>query len=96
MDEKQGLEEAHRNEAASLQAQQEENAATIGRLTAEREGLQGRLAEMEDSKEVVLSEVASLQSDLATVKSEKNTQQMATEAVSGIVGVFLFNACHSI
>lgn len=83
MDEKQGLEEAHRNEVASLRAQQEENTAVIGRLTAQREGLQTRLAEMEDSKEVILSEMASLRSDLATATSEKNTQLLATEAVSG-------------
>ena len=82
MKEKERLEEAHEKEVASLQAQQEENVAVIGRLTAEEEGLRARLAEIEDSKEVILSEMASMQADLATATSERNTQQMATEAVS--------------
>lgn len=83
VEEKEKLKEAHKNEVVSLQAQQEENVAMIGRLTAEGEGLRARLVEVEDSKEVIVSEMASLQADLATVTSERNTQQMATEAVSG-------------
>lgn len=81
-EEKERLEEAHMTQEASLVAQCEENVAVIGRLTAEGEGLRARLTEMEDSKDVMTSEIASLQSNLATLGSEKNTQQMATETVS--------------
>ena len=86
LEEKQRLEDTHSRDVAAFQARQEEEGAVVSRLTAEGEGLRAKLLEVEASKDVVLSEVASLQADLATANSERNTQQMATEAVSAMRG----------
>lgn len=77
-EERQRLEESWQGRLASLQAQQEE---LVAGLREEGEGLRGRVSELEDAREVAGSEVASLQADLATLRSEKNTQQMAAEKV---------------
>lgn len=82
VEEKQRLDETWRSEVASLQAKQEETVALATQLTAEREGLRGKLAEVGDAQEVTLSEMSSLQADLATVRSERNTQLMSADKVS--------------
>lgn len=81
-EEKQRLEAAQESELAVLRDKQEEGVSLVSRLTGERDGLRARLVELEDAREVSLSEVASLQSDLATLRSEQNTQKMSVEEVS--------------
>ena len=82
-EDKKKLEESQKDQMVAMQAKLEECSSVIDQLSAEGERLRGKVVELEDGKEVFQSELASLQSDLATLRSERNTQQMATEAVSG-------------
>ena len=82
------MEQALGEELSALQARHSEGESLVRQLREEGEKSQARLVEIEDAREVTLCELASLQSDLATLQSEKNTQRMATEAVS-VVGVIV-------
>lgn len=76
--EKQRLEE----EVTALGTKHEEASLLSKQLSLEKEGLTTKLTEVEDALELSKSELSSLQADLATVTSERNTQKITTEAVS--------------
>ena len=65
-----------------MKARLGEGESLVSQLRGEGEKLQAQLVEVGDARELALSELASLQSDLATLQSEKNTQRMAAESVS--------------
>lgn len=66
---------------AKLEASERESANTEKRLNSERDDLTAKLQQLSESHEVLLSEMASVQSDLATATSQANTHKLASEKV---------------
>lgn len=64
-----------------LEASEKEVTDTEKRLSNERDDVAAKLQQLSESHEVVLSEMASIQSDLATASSQANTHKLASEKV---------------
>lgn len=69
--------QALQRELHAVQEREAESAA----LSSERDALQSRVQRLEEAEEVLHSELATAQSDLATMTSQANTHRMATERV---------------
>lgn len=69
--------QALQRELHAVQGREAESAA----LSSERDALQSRVQRLEEAEEVLHSELATAQSDLATMTSQANTHCMATERV---------------
>ena len=52
------------------------------KLVGEREEVAAKLQQLQETHYVLLSEMASVQSDLATANSQANTHRLAAEKVS--------------
>ena len=77
--------QALRSELAAVQVKEAEALAS---LSSERDVLQSKVQGLEEAQDVLHSELATAQSDLATASSQANTHSMATERVRQC-GVFL-------
>ena len=51
------------------------------KLTGERDEVAAKLCQLQETHDVLLSEMASVQSDLATANSQANTHRLAAEKV---------------
>lgn len=60
---------------------QVKEAEALASLSSERDLLQSKVQGLEEAQEVLHSELATAQSDLATASSQANTHSMATERV---------------
>ena len=83
--------QALQRELHAVQKREAESAA----LSSERDMLQSRVRRLEEAEEVLQSELATAQSDLATMSSQANTHRMATERVGHITGTLPFLMYHT-
>ena len=83
--------QALQRELHAVQKREAESAA----LSSERDVLQSRVWKLEEAEEVLQSELATVQSDLATMTSQANTHRMATERVGHSTGALSFLTCHT-
>ena len=83
--------QALQRELHAVQKREAESAA----LSSERDMLQSRVWRLEEAEEVLQSELATAQSDLATMSSQANTHRMATERVGHITGTLPFLMYHT-
>ena len=84
--------QALQRELHAVQKREAESAA----LSSERDMLQSRVRRLEEAEEVLQSELATAQSDLATITSQANTQRMATERVGHSTGTLSFLMYHTV
>lgn len=66
---------------AKLGASEREVSDVEKRLSCERDEVTAKLQQLAESHDVLLSEMASAQSDLATANSQANTHKLASEKV---------------
>ena len=65
-----------------LETNERETAEMEKKLTGERDETAAKLHQLQETHDVLLSEMASVQSDLATATSQTNTHRLAAEKVS--------------